>query len=241
MIEINCDLGEGESRQHTQALMRHLDAANIACGGHAGDDDSMAACLQLARQEGVLAGAHPGFPNRTDFGREVPADFNVSDLRDLLDHQVGRLTSIARDASISIRHIKLHGALYHLVDQNPLLGNAYLDHVARRWPRLIIMSRSGGDVSRRAGLFGLRVLAEGFLDRAYRNDGSLLPRGENGAVLDDPTEAIRRCQLLLDRGSWPSVDGTWIPMAAETLCIHGDSPGSLRMLEKLREKFPRRA
>jgi len=241
VIEINCDLGEGESREHTQALMRHLDAASIACGGHAGDDESMAACLDLARKQGVLTGAHPGFPDRTTFGRDVPSEFGSMELRELLDHQVGRLAAIARDLGTSVRHIKLHGALYHLVDHDVRLGTAYLDHIARRWPRLTILSRSGGDVSRRAGMFGLRVLAEGFLDRAYRNDGTLLPRGESGAVLEDPAEVVRRCQLLLDQGGWPSVDGTWLPIAAETLCIHGDSPGAVRMLEKIRETFPRRS
>lgn len=236
---LNCDLGEGEPRALTRSLIAHVDLANIACGGHAGDRESMTFCLERARAEAVRAGAHPGIPRPGSFGRGTPDDLTADALQALLDEQVGRLLDAAAAVSVPVLHLKLHGTLYHQVDADPGLGRAYVDHVRRRWPGLAIVARTGGGVVEQAREWGHPVLREGFLDRGYRADGTLVPRGNVGDLLHDPRLVLDRLQSLQTRGGWPAVDGAWVALEADTLCVHGDSPGALRILESLRRVFPR--
>lgn len=237
---INCDLGEGEPLHATSTLMGLIDAANIACGGHAGSPESIAACLDLARRHQVRAGAHPGLPDRSGFGRSTPSSLAPADLVALLDDQVGRFIQAAGHADVPVSHIKLHGALYHLVDARPELGDAYLDAVKARWPRVAIMARDGGWVATRARSLGIRVIREGFLDRAYRPDGTLVPRGEPNAVLHQPEQVLERLRSLEQHGGWPAIDGSWLRLEPDSLCVHGDSQGATAMLQAIRALHPRR-
>lgn len=237
---INCDLGEGEPLHATSTLMGLIDAANIACGGHSGSLESMAACLNLARRHQVRAGAHPGLPDRSGFGRSTPSSLTPADLVALLDDQVGGFTQAARRAGVPVSHIKLHGALYHLVDARPELGDAYLEAVSARWPRVAIMARDGGQVAARARSLGIPVIREAFLDRAYRPDGTLVPRGEPHAVLDRPETILERLRSLEAGGGWQAIDGSWLQLEPDSLCVHGDSPGATAMLQAIRALHPRR-
>ncbi len=237
---INCDLGEDESPSQTRSLMALVDEANIACGGHAGDAESIASCLVLARSEQVRPGAHPGIPDRPSLGRAASLTIRSSELVELLDDQVGRLLSVADGLGIAVHHIKLHGALYHLVDQDPALGSAYLKHVARRWPRLAVVARAGGGLATSSDPMGLRVVGEAFLDRGYRDDGTLVPRGEPGDVLADPDAVLARLHAWRTQGAWPSVDGHRIALDPDTFCIHGDSPNAIAVLRRIRSLHPRR-
>ncbi len=239
IVPINCDLGEGESPELSQQLLGLVDEANIACGGHAGDADSMRFCLELARTNQVSAGAHPGIPDRTHFGRQPIVELSVSMLVDLLEDQIGRFRSIAREAGVSVEHIKLHGALYHRVDADPELGQAYLNLVAQRWPDLALVSRAGGGLARLGETSSLRVKEEAFLDRAYRPDGTLVPRTEPGAVLHDPGRVMGRIRDLQERGGWWSIDDCWISLDPDTLCVHGDTSQAVAMLTELRKVYPR--
>lgn len=236
---LNADLGEGEPRALTPSLIAHVDLANIACGGHAGDRESMTFCLERARATAVQAGAHPGIARPGSFGRGAPDALTADALKALLDEQVGRLLDAAAAVSVPVLHLKLHGTLYHQVDADPGLGRAYVDHVRRCWPSLAIIARTGGGVVEQARERGHPVLREGFLDRGYRADGTLVPRGSAGDLLHDPRLVLERLRSLQTRGGWPAIDGAWIGLDVDTLCVHGDSPGALRILESLRRAFPR--
>jgi len=206
-IDLNCDLGEGEPLQRTAALMRWITSANIACGGHAGDVASMAACVRLATKYGAHVGAHPG----AKAGRgEVRIDPDELEL--LLLQQIGTLERIAKGA---LHHVKLHGALYHLTDSNAPLARRYIVTIKRWWPRLIIYARANGLVAKLAHQQGVRLWEEGFADRRYAPDGTLVLRTQPNALITDPQEALAQSQALVVR----------------TICVHSDTPRATKLVE----------
>lgn len=218
MKDINCDLGEGESAARTQALLRYATSANIACGGHAGDIASMDLCLQLCAELAVRPGAHPGHLDRENFGRaEQPV--SAKELALLLSQQIGALQLVATSHRMRLRHVKLHGALYHQVDQSTALTKAYLDFVAAFCPGLRIIALAGGRVHREAKRRKMAVWGEAFAERRYREDGTLVPRTEAGAVLEDPEEIRRQLARLANRNT------------VDTICVHSDSPQATRTLK----------
>jgi len=231
-LDLNCDLGEGESPARTRSLMRQITSASIACGGHAGDVSSMERCLRLAREHQVRAGAHPGLPGQ--FGRGQ-ATLSAAALQMLLLHQIGALHRIAGAVGAPLRHVKLHGALYHATEQRPALARAYVEAVRRWFPRLTIYALAGGRVAGQAEAAGLRVWPEAFADRAYADDGRLLPRSHPSALLTDVAAVVRRIRLLRARGGWESHAGRWLPMSPRTLCVHGDTPGAARLARAVRQ------
>ncbi len=208
-IDLNCDLGEGESLRHTRSLMQWITSANIACGGHAGDVASMTACVRLAKQEAVHIGAHPGTANGRSDVRITPDGLEL-----LLLHQVSALESVTRRERATLHHIKLHGALYHLTDANPALGRRYLEVVKTWWPNLIVYARAGGHVSKLAPKVGVGIWPEAFADRRYHADGTLIPRTEPDALITDPTAAATQAHDLLSDDR------------IRTVCVHSDTPGS---------------
>lgn len=231
-LDLNCDLGEGEPLTRTRDLMRWITSANVACGGHAGDAKSMKNCAKLAHQFGVKLGAHPGPWSRDNMGRSA-AHLIPADLELLLLHQVGALERIATSEGVRLNHIKLHGALYHAVEADTRLARTYLKLVKRYWPKLIVYALAGGLVIREANKLGVRVLAEGFADRAYQADGKLVPRTQSGAILTDETVVASRVEGLLAGRGITGIDGTRFDLKIETLCMHGDSPNSLRMVRAI--------
>lgn len=243
-FELNCDLGEGESPERTEALLARVDLANIACGGHAGDEATMLRCLELALRHHVRPGAHPGLCHRRDFGRGEGANVTEKVLADLLVDQVGRLLRCAENVGISLHHIKLHGALYHAVETDPGLAGAYLGIVRRLWPGLRIIAFAGGAVEQLARVErdrnqgGVEIWSEGFLDRGYRDDATLVPRSETGALLDDPNLVRERLLDLLTKGGCRSVSGRWLTLGPRTLCVHGDGRRAVEMLDVVRAHLP---
>jgi len=234
-LDLNADLGEGERTARTHALMRWIDSANVACGGHAGGADTMSRAVRAARRFRVNLGAHPGLWSRGDgFGREVVA-LTAGELSLLLLHQVGALDLIARSEGLRLHHIKLHGALYHMTEADPRLARAYLDAVRRWWPRLKVYALAGGRVALLGRALGLAVWEEAFLDRAYRADGSLVPRTQKGAVLTQASTVLRRLELLRDKGMIEAVDGTRRSIQPHTLCIHSDTEGAARLARRAAE------
>lgn len=221
MWHLNCDLGEGEPPARTAALLRLVQAANLACGGHAGDAAGMERIARLAFARGVKLGAHPGSPDRAGRGRAEVTP-SPGELVTLVLQQVSALDTIARALGGALHHVKLHGALYHTTDREPALAEAYLRAVRRWWPRLIVVARSGGFTARRARRLGLAVWEEAFLDRGYRRDGTLVPRGEPGALLGLREIPSRLGQLAL--GIVQAADGAKVPVYPQTLCVHADSP-----------------
>lgn len=226
---LNCDLGEGETDNVTDELMALIGAANIACAVHAGSEASMRHALASARRHHVLAGAHPGLGS--GFGRNTTAVPRPAELQRLVIDQVGHLDALARQLHVPLHHVKLHGALYHHVDSRFELRTAYLDVLQQHFPKLVVIARFGAACAAEAKHRGLVVWEEAFLDRGYRPDGTLVPRGEAGDLITDPIAIRSRLESLVGRGGWPAHDGTWIPLTPQTLCVHGDSPQAARCLQ----------
>ena len=240
-MELNADLGEGEPIEQTRALMRVVHSANIACGGHAGTADSMEAAVRSAMANGVRIGAHPGFPDRADFGRQIDAARapGAGDLELILLLQVGALEVVCRRFQTKLHHLKLHGALYHLTESVEALGEGYLRTVERYWPGTIIYGLAGGRLARRAKAMRLPFWHEAFLDRAYQANGQLVPRGQAGAILRSMPAVLARLRKLAHNGRIKTVAGTWIALQPDTLCVHGDTPGALKLARRVRAELER--
>lgn len=208
--------------------MRWITSANIACGGHAGDAASMARCCRLAAEFGVRLGAHPGLANRADFGRG-PARVTPGELAGLLREQVGALVTTAQDHGLPLHHIKLHGALYHAVERDKDLAHAYLAIVKQAWPRTKIYALAGGTVVQAAGKSKPLVWGEAFADRAYEENGQLVPRSEPGALIEDAPVVRTRAWALAHQKPWRTQAGTPFHPRARTLCVHGDTPQAARL------------
>jgi len=228
-LDLNCDLGEGEPLSRTRALMRWITSANVACGGHAGTVATMTMCVRLARRHGVRLGAHPGSWARDDFGRGAVA-LSPDDLELLLLHQVGALEQIARAEGMRLQHIKLHGALYHATEQDDALARRYLRVVGRWWPSCLVFARAAGRVARLAGRFRIAVWEEAFADRGYRNDGSLIARGERGALIENDEQVVARTRLLMNDGTLEAASGRRLALRPRTICVHADTAGAQRLV-----------
>lgn len=217
-IDLNADVGEGAA---TDALVVPLmSSVNVCAGVHAGDATVMAETVRLAVRHGVAVGAHPGHADREHFGRRrlpiAPAEAAA-----LVDRQIDVVAAIAGG---DLNHVKLHGGLYHQVGCDPALAVAVAAMLADRWPRLVVYTASGSVLARVAHDHGLMVAGEAFIDRGYRADGTLVPRGEAGSLLDDPSAAAARAVRIAKAGLVQTVDGRDLPITADTLCIHGDGP-----------------
>ncbi len=234
-IDLNADLGEtvdGVPTADDEAMFHVVSSASIACGGHAGDAASMAAAAARAAALGVAVGAHPSYPDRAGFGRTrltMPADALRASL-------AGQLGALAR-AGADIRYVKPHGALYHAVRGDRGHADAVADAVAdlsARLGRALPILGLPGLIADAAGARGLPFRREAFLDRGYRADGGLVPRTDPDALLDDPEAVAARAVRLVREGVVESVDGALVPADAVSLCVHGDSPGSVAMARAVR-------
>ena len=234
-IDLNCDLGEGAP--HDAAVMPLVTSANIACGGHAGDEATMAATVALARRHGVAIGAHPGHADREHCGRRSLA-ITPDAAAALVLEQVGRLAAVAGEP---LRHVKLHGGLYHQVAHEEPLAKAVAAALAARWPDMILVAPAGSRLVAVGRRLGLVVAEEAFIDRAYAADGTLVPRSESGAIIADPRAAAERAVRLVQDGSVESVDGGVVRVHADTLCIHGDGPDPAGLARAVREALERAA
>jgi 5-oxoprolinase (ATP-hydrolysing) subunit A len=235
-MDINCDLGEGESLAKTHRLLQWVTSANIACGGHAGNERTMRACLKLCRQLGVNAGAHPGFEDRQNFGRRAEP-IAVQKLTALIESQTARLAALAEAENLRLAHIKLHGALYHVVEQDKRLARGYVALVIERFAGFRIIASPQGEVVRAARRRGIDVWGELFSDRAYAKDGTLVPRGRPGAIVEDIAEIRRRMEMFRAKGCILAANGEPVAVAARTVCVHADSPSALRIARMLAKLF----
>lgn len=235
-FDLNCDLGEDEPWSRTRALLRWVTSANVACGGHAGDVGRMERCVREARRRRVRVGAHPGLPGA--FGRGV-VQLDAAGLETLVVQQVGALERVARAAGVRLHHVKLHGALYHAVEDNPSLGAAFVGCIARWFPGLAIYSRAGGRVEKLARAKRVPVWPEAFVDRGYRPDGTLIPRGQPGALLTSRADVRERLREFRQRGIVEAVDGSALTFLVRTWCVHGDTPGAVSFVRMAREALER--
>jgi UPF0271 protein len=234
--DLNGDVGEsfGAWRLgHDTAVMPCLTSANIACGFHAGDPDVMRRTVALARRHGVAIGAHPGFADLQGFGRRE-VRIASAELENLVLYQVGALSAVAAAEGARLSHVKPHGALYNMAAREPQLADAIARAVATVGERLILVGLAGSELIRAGDRAGLPTASEVFADRGYRRDGTLLPRGEAGAVIEDPATAAARAVQMVQQGTITAQDGHVIAVKADTICVHGDTPDAAAMARAIR-------
>lgn len=230
-IDLNADVGEGCGPD--AALLRHVSSANIACGGHAGDVPTARACITAALDLGVVIGAHPGYPDRAHFGRRE-LELGPELVCELVRAQVEMLAELTARAGGRLVHVKPHGALYNQAARDPQLAEAVAHAVHEVDRKLALVGLAGGELTRAAARLELRFLAEAFVDRRYGVDGVLLPRGSADAVIDDAQGCLAQALDLIERGGLRVADAGWLPIAADTLCLHGDGPRALETAARLR-------
>jgi 5-oxoprolinase (ATP-hydrolysing) subunit A len=231
-LDLNADVGEGDPKAD-EALLPLVTSANVACGLHAGDPHTMRATVALAVNHHVAVGAHPGYDDRENFGRR-PMQLAEADIKDLLLYQLGALDAIARSEGAILSHVKPHGALYNQAETDAVLALAIVAAVRAFDPNLRLVGRAGSAMADAAAAVGHPFTPEAFADRRYRADGSLLPRSQPGAVLTDPEEVARQVRSLVTHGEVLASDGRHLPIAFETLCLHGDTPGSAALAARIR-------
>ena len=230
-VDLNADLGEG-APDDTE-LLALVSAANIACGWHAGDARLMQATVAAALARGVAIGAHPSFPDREHFGRremQLPPEQVHADVL----YQVGALQAIVRAAGGRLHHVKPHGALYNQAARDPVLADAIAQAVRDIDPGLALYGLAGGELLRAADRAGLRPVSEVFADRGYQADGSLVPRSQPGAMVEDGAQAVARTLRMVREGVVQAVTGETVPLQAQTICLHGDGPHALAFARALR-------
>ncbi|MBE3562671.1 MAG: 5-oxoprolinase subunit PxpA [Hydrogenibacillus schlegelii] len=235
-IDLNADVGEaaGEAAALELELLSHLSSVNVACGFHAGDPDGMVRTVRAALAAGVAVGAHPGLPDRFGFGRRW-MDLAPAEIEAIVLYQLGALAAIVRAEGGRLAHVKPHGALYNRAADDPAVAAAIVRSVLKFDAGLFLYVLAGSTLERAAREAGLRVVREGFADRAYTADGRLLSRRDPRAVHRDPTR-IRAQALHLAAGeAFPSADGTPVRMAVDSICLHGDTPEAVAHARVVRE------
>jgi UPF0271 protein len=237
-IDLNADVGEADDdagRAIEIGLLALVTSAHIACGGHAGDDESMRATVQAARRAGVQVGAHPSYPDRAGFGRR-PMAMATAALASSLAEQIGALIGVATSLGTNVCSVKPHGALYGQVGGDAATFEALVGVLGELCdPDTPLVLPAGSPAVRWAGKAGIAVLEEGFADRAYTADGGLVARRQPGSVYSDPTRAAAQALGLAERGTVVAADGTVLALAVDTLCLHGDSPNALAMAGAVRD------
>ena len=234
-IDLNCDLGESFGAYTIgmdAEILPYVTSANIACGFHAGDPSVMQKSVLLCKKYGVQVGAHPGLPDLQGFGRRRMAISPAESEADVM-YQIGALKAFCDAAGVPLHHVKPHGALYNMAARDPVLAAAICRAVQAAAPGAVLLALSGSEMVKAAQAIGLPVANEVFADRGYRPDGSLVPRGTPGAMIEDEDEAIARVIRMVTEGKVTANDGTDIAIQADSVCVHGDGPKALAFVEKI--------
>lgn len=230
-MDLNCDMGElpeaiADGTQ--EALMPSFTSVNIACGGHAGDKQTMKTTIEQALRHKVAIGAHPGYPDRENFGR-LELKMAPEAVSDSVFEQVQALAEIAKACRARIVHVKPHGALYNQAVHNAGLARAIADGVARASKEFVLVGLAGSPMLEVFRQAGFSVAAEAFADRRYEPDGTLRSRKFADALLRDPAEAARQALSIVEREAVLASDGAEVRVSAQTICIHGDTPGAVKI------------
>jgi UPF0271 protein len=233
-IDFNSDLGEGAGTD--MALMPLITSANIACGGHAGNENTMRTTIELAMRNKVAIGAHPGYPDRERFGR-VAMDISARELIESIRRQIDTLIGVASRMGARVTHVKAHGALYNQGERDATTARNIVFGVqaASGGHELVIVAAAGSTMLQEASGMGMKVAREGFVDRAYEPDGTLQSRSIAGSVLTDPADAVRQALSFVKDGGVTAVDGSFLKLAVDTLCLHGDTAGAPDIARAVRD------
>jgi 5-oxoprolinase (ATP-hydrolysing) subunit A len=241
-IDLNSDVGESYGA-YTIGLdgevIPLVSSVNIACGFHAGDPSVMRRTIATAKEHGVAVGAHPGFPDLLGFGRRN-MDATMEEIRDYITYQIGALQGFAVSQGMKLQHVKAHGALYNMAAQDMRIAEAITESVAKFDKDLILVMLPGPkkDELREIGdRHGIRVAFEFFADRSYESDGTLVSRREQDAIIHDHQLAADRVFRMVTEGRIESRDGTEIEVESDTVCVHGDNPAAVRLIQQIRERL----
>jgi len=234
-VKLNCDLGEGNPAVDT-AIMPYIDMANIACGGHASDAKGMQAAVDLALQHNVLIGAHPSYADKANFGR-IDQELTTEETERLVTSQVNALQEICLAKGSQVSYVKPHGALYNRMMRDEVVLKAILigiNKVQPNLPLMVLARRDNSAIESIANDFKTPLIQEVFCDRGYKLEGSLVPRGEKGALLNSD-QITKRINDLINRDSLETVCGEQLNIKADTLCVHGDDAHALQSVIAIRQ------
>lgn len=237
VIDLNCDMGESYGAWqmgNDEAVLPFVSSANIACGFHGGDPSAMRKTVAAALAHNVAIGAHPSLPDLVGFGRRV-MQITPQEAYDMVVYQVGALAAVAATQGARLHHVKAHGALYNMAAKDAALSQAICRAVRDVDSSLILYGLAGSHLIKAAQDLGLRAAHEVFADRSYQDDGSLTPRNQPGAMIEDVQTAIAQVLHMVQDRSVRSVTGRRVPVQADTLCIHGDQPNAVVFAQSLKE------
>jgi 5-oxoprolinase (ATP-hydrolysing) subunit A len=241
-IDLNCDMGESYGRWMIgadEAIMPFITSANVACGFHGGDPHVMRRTVGLALRHDVAIGAHPSLPDLIGFGRRVMA-VSAGELKDYICYQTGALREFVRTAGGELQHVKLHGILYDMMERDETLAAATCQAVQESGGKeLMLMALASGRFDKLSRAMGARVASEGFADRAYNRDGTLVSRKLTGSLITDPARAAAQAVKIATEGKVGTIDGADIHLVAQTICCHGDTPGAEHIVPAVRDALER--
>ena len=236
-IDLNSDLGESFGRYKLgldEEVMNHITSANVATGWHAGDPLVMRGTVRLAKEKGVAVGAHPGYPDLLGFGRRYMR-LTPEEARNYILYQIGALYAFARAEGLELQHVKPHGALYNALVKEEELARAVIEGIADFDRNLIFVALSGSRPAEIAEEMGIKVAHEVFADRAYNPDGTLVPRSKPGAVIHEEGAIAERVVSMVKDGGVRAINGEWVELRADTICVHGDNPRAVQIAARIRK------
>lgn len=233
-IDLNADIAEGAG--HDDGILPLVSSVNIACGAHAGDERTMRHTIANAARLGVAVGAHPGYPDRENFGRK-PLAMSTSSLCESIHRQLDLFLEICKDTHIAPHHVKLHGALYHQANEDAVLAEALAATICRSMPGTMLYVPPHGEMRTAAWMAGLHPVIEGFADRRYQDNASLVPRHESHAMLSGQEEATAQALDIAIHNRVQTTSHRWIPFPVDSICIHGDGPAPALLLEAIRQEL----
>ncbi|MCP1100972.1 UPF0271 protein [Aequitasia blattaphilus] len=239
VVDLNSDLGESFGNYtcgQDSELISLISSANIACGFHASDPLVMMNTVREAREKGIGIGAHPGFPDLVGFGRRN-MEVSQRELKAMVLYQIGALQAFCHENKVKLAHVKPHGAMYNMAGKNPEMARTICEAIGELDKSLILLAPSGSEMEKAAKEIGMPFAKEVFADRAYEDDGSLVPRGRTGAMIEDEDEMIRRVITMIKSGKVETISGKEISIQADSVCVHGDGKAALKFTARIRKEL----
>jgi len=236
VVDLNCDMGESFGNYkigQDNEIIKYITSSNISCGFHAGDPNVMSYTVKLAKENNVAIGAHPGFPDLQGFGRRK-MDIPPEEIKNLITYQIGALQAIAKAEGMSLQHVKPHGALYNMIANDKNLGQAVVEAILKINKDLILVALAKSKIINIALKLGLRVAREGFADRAYNSDGTLVKRSIVGSVISEAELIDKRVIKMVEQQKVETVDGKTIDLQIDTICLHGDNKNVVNVIKAIR-------
>lgn len=236
-IDLNCDMGESFGTYqlgYDEQAMPHVTSINVACGFHASDPDNMAKTIALAKKYSIAVGAHPGYPDLVGFGRRSMA-LSPEEVENAVIYQIGALEGFCRAAGIGMQHVKAHGALYNNAEKDLSIALAIARAIKKVNPSLYMLCLANSKMVDAAQEVGIPFVEEAFADRAYTEDGFLVSRKVKGAVIHDLEQVVARVTQMVTKQTVQSITGKEVPIRAQTICVHGDTPGAVDMVKSIRK------